>query len=190
MLILKRKEIVAASLVLLIGMAGYLNWHYQDVVRVTDGESYIETGKKLGEAKYVMNTEEVEEKTTEPASDPKPKASADYFEQSKSDRETARAKSLEVLNETAANENFDKEIRKKAQEQIIKIADEVQSESAIENLAKAKGYDKICVYESEENVNVTVQKDGFSDTAAAKILDIVTQQLKISPNKVKIVEVK
>ena len=52
-MILKRKEIVAASLVLLIGIAGYLNWSYQDTIHITDGESFIETGKKLGEAQYV-----------------------------------------------------------------------------------------------------------------------------------------
>ena len=53
MLVLKKKELVAAALVVLIGVAGYLNWSYQDTVRVTDGADYIETGKKLGEAQYV-----------------------------------------------------------------------------------------------------------------------------------------
>ena len=53
MLVLKKKEIIAAALVVMIGVAGYLNWSYQDTVRVTDSENYIQTGKKLGEAKYV-----------------------------------------------------------------------------------------------------------------------------------------
>ena len=57
-MVFKKKEIIAASLVVLIGMAGYLNWSYQDTIQVTDGESYIETGKKLGEAQYVANVEE------------------------------------------------------------------------------------------------------------------------------------
>ena len=48
-MVLKKKEIIAASLVVLIGVAGYLNWSYQDTIRVQDGESYVETGKKLGE---------------------------------------------------------------------------------------------------------------------------------------------
>ena len=99
-------------------------------------------------------------------------------------------KALDILNQTATNESFDKEIRKKAQEQILAIANNVQNENSIENIAKAKGYDNICVYISEDNVNITVQKDGFSDKDAAKIQDIATQHLKISPNKIKIVEVK
>ena len=35
-MVLKKKEIIAASLVVLIGVAGYLNWSYQDTIRVQD----------------------------------------------------------------------------------------------------------------------------------------------------------
>ena len=191
-MILRRKEIVAAALVVLVGMAGYLNWHYQDTITVRDGESYVEAGKRLGEATYVMNDEEVEETKAEKEAAPvnSPDAVADYFENSRSEREISRSKSLDILNETAANESFDTEIRRKAQDKIISLAENVQNEAEIENLARAKGYDKICVYISEENVNITVQKDEFSEADAAKIQEIATEQLKISPNQIKIVEVR
>ena len=185
-MILRRKEIVAAALVVLVGMAGYLNWHYQDTITVRDGESYVEAGKRLGEATYVMNEEKVEEPKAATTSD----AVEDYFENSRSEREISRSKSLDILNETAANESFDTEIRRKAQDKIICLAENVQKEAEIENLARAKGYDKICVYISEENVNITVQKDEFSEADAAKIQEIATEQLKISPNQIKIVEVR
>ena len=48
MMTFRKKEIVAASLVVLIGMAGYLNWSYQDTIHVRDNESYVETCKMLG----------------------------------------------------------------------------------------------------------------------------------------------
>ncbi len=188
MMILRRKEIIAAAMVVLIGMAGYLNWQYRDNISVKDGASYVETGKKLGEAQYVMNNDVSVEKQAEEDRDSA--ENGNYFEKAKAERETARAKSLDVLNQTAANKEFDTEIRKKAQEQILKIADAVQNESSIENIARAKGYDKICVYISEDNVSITVQKDEFTDADAAKIQDIATQQIKISPNKIKVVEVK
>lgn len=63
-MVLKKKEIIAASLVVLIGVAGYLNWSYQDTIRVHDGESYVETGKKLGEAQYVSSDTVAEETST------------------------------------------------------------------------------------------------------------------------------
>ena len=55
MLVLKKKEIVATALVAMIGVAGYLNWSYQDVLQVSDGGEYVETGKKLGEAQLVSS---------------------------------------------------------------------------------------------------------------------------------------
>jgi len=193
MMVLRRKELVAASLVVLIGMAGYLNWHYQDTITVRDGESYVEAGKRLGEAQYVMNTEEVDadvlKNETKEAEQIKENKNVNYFESARSEKEISRSKSLEILNQTASNKEFDKEIRKKAQEEILKIASDVESETNIENIAKAKGFDKICVFISEDKVNITVQKDEFSESDAAKIQEIATEQLKISPNQIKIVEV-
>ncbi len=190
MMVLRRKEIVAAALVVLVGMAGYINWHYQDTITVRDGESYVEAGKRLGEAKYVMNDEEVEESNAEKNVTENVQSDENYFEKADAEREESRAKSLEILNQTAANESFDSEIRKKAQDRILQISEDVQNEVKIENLARAKGFDKICVYISEENVNITVQKDEFTESDAAKIQEIATEQLKITPNKIKVVEVK
>ena len=97
MMVLKKKEIIAASLVVLIGLAGYLNWSYQDTVNVRDGESYIETGKKLGEAQYVNSVEEVEENgEAQEASENTETVSGDsgYFEQARLDKEKSRHAAL------------------------------------------------------------------------------------------------
>ena len=194
-MVLKKKEIIAASLVVLIGVAGYLNWSYQDTIRVQDGESYVETGKKLGEAQYVSSdTEDDGEQATdsqesnvtiETASD-----SGNYFEQAKMNKETSRSKSLEILNQTAENESFDADIRKKAGDKILEEANNVQKESEIESIAQSKGYSEICVYVDGSEANIMVRKDGFSDEDVVKLTSIATEQLKISAQNIKIVEVK
>ncbi|HIU47819.1 MAG TPA: SpoIIIAH-like family protein [Candidatus Avimonoglobus intestinipullorum] len=208
MMVLKRKEIIAAALVVLIGVAGYLNWSYQDTIRVTDGDSYIETGKKLGEAQYVnSNQEDVEDGATAENTAAENQAaegenqeentetqetaanSGDYFVEAKLEKESARSKALEILNQTAANESFDRETREKAQEQILSTAKNVEKEAAIENIAKAKGYPDISVYIDGEEVNIIVRKDGFSEEDVAKIKDIATEQLGISGKNIKIVQV-
>ena len=209
-LVLKRKEIVAASLVLLIGIAGYLNWSYQDSIQVSDGESYIETGKKLGEAQYVSSVEEnVEENTEESVAENTEDGAEDteeskeastvesvedtsgnYFERSRMERESARSKSMEILNATAANTSFDEEIRKKAGEKIINITSEIEAENQIESIAQSKGYSEICVYASDNSVRITVRKDGFCEDDVIKLTEIATDVLNLSANCVKIVEVK
>ncbi|MCI5605143.1 MAG: SpoIIIAH-like family protein [Clostridia bacterium] len=207
-MVLKKKEIIAAALVVLIGTAGYLNWSYQDTIHVTDGESYIETGKKLGEAQYVNSVEEVEE-NSQTAAPENTKAdnqetsnnesgavvettvdTGGYFEQAKIDKENSRAKSLEILNQTAENVNFDEEIRKKAGEQILNTASNVEKETEIESIAQSKGYSEICAYVDENGVNIMVRKEGFANEDVVKLTDIATAELGISAKDVKIIEVR
>lgn len=196
-MIFKKKEAVAAALVVLIGMAGYLNWSYQDTISVTDGESYIETGKKLGEAQYVSNTEngieenkdEENEETEEVANTEIVKDDGNYLEQAKLNRETARSRALEILNSTAENESFDSETRKKAGDKIIETAELTERENSVEGIAQSKGYNQICVYCDDGVANIVVKKDGFNDDDVVKLTEIATEALKISSNNVKIVAV-
>ncbi len=218
MMVLKKKEIIAAALVVLIGMAGYLNWSYQDSIKVTDGDSYIETGKTLGEAQYVNADAEATEdensdesaQTEETVKNQEDEAEGEaadgdvpdgvtvetasddggYFSQAKLNKEASRAKSLEILNQTASNESFDQEIRQKAGDQIIAVADNVEKESQIESIAQSKGYEEICVFVDEDEANVMVRKDGFGKDDVVKLTEIVTEQLDSSAQNIKIVEVK
>ena len=177
MMVLKRKEIVATALVVLIGVAGYLNWSYQDVLQVSDGGEYVETGKKLGEAQLV-------------SSDTQAEHIDDYFEQARKNRENSREKALDILNETAANESFDAETRKKAQNEILSLASCAQSEASIENTIRAKGYENCCVHIDGSSVSILVKKDGLTDQDAQKLTEIATGALGISRSNVKIIPVK
>ena len=207
MMVLKRKEIIAAALVVMIGVAGYLNWSYQDTIRVTDGEAYSETGKKLGEAQYVSTTKNDEdadkadskddkkdgkkaEKKNNQTDDQTKSTSADYFTEARLEKESSRSKSLEILNQTAANESFDADIRQKAQNQILKMAEDVEKESMIEKVAQAKGYQEVAVYIDGDSVKLIVKKDSLNEQDVAKLKDIIVEQTGISPQNIKIVEMK
>lgn len=206
MMILKRKELVAAALVVLIGVAGYLNWSYQDEIRVTDGELYTETGKKLGEAQYVSTTKsDAEEndkdndnikendkaaKGKKSESKAEQTASTDSFASARLEKENARSKALEILNQTAANESFDDDTRKQAQERILKTASDIEKENTIETIAKAKGFPEIAVYIDGNSVDMLVKKANLSETDVAKLKDIASEQLNIGTKDIKIVEVK
>ncbi len=192
MMVLKKKEVVAGALVVLIGVAGYLNWSYQDTVRVTDGESYLEEVKKLGEAEFVNSekddvddTEAPEEKAEETVA-----PTAEYFTEAKLSKDNSRSKALEILNQTAVNESFDSEVRKQAQNKIISIADSTEKEAIIENVAKAKGYKDISVYIDGESVEIIVKKSNFSSEDVKTIKEIVTSELDTSAKNIKIIEAK
>ena len=204
MLVLKKKEIVAAALVVLIGVAGYLNWSYQDTVRVTDGADYIETGKKLGEAQYVnadadavsensTNAEIAKADTSKKENEQKDntaQSSEDYFALAKMEKESSRSKALEILNKTAENESFDEETRKNAQQKILDMASNAEKETIIEGVAKAKGYNNISVYIDGESADIIVEKENFGEKDAQVLKEITTEQLGIAPSNIKIVQKK
>lgn len=187
MMVLKKKEVVATALVVLIGVAGYLNWSYQDTIRVTDGGSYLEEVKKLGEAEYVSTDktdvpdEEESEETT---------AEASYFTEAKLSKDNSRSRALEILNQTATNESFDGEVRKQAQNKIVQMAENTEKEAIIENIARAKGYKDISVYIDGDNVEIIVKKKGFSSGDVKTIKEIVASELSTSAKNIKIIESK
>lgn len=203
MMILKKKEIIAAALVVLIGCAGYLNWSYQDTMTVTDGESYIETGRRLGEAQLVNseaeNVEAVEEKTEETAKEENTEEVAvetqsdndgNYFENARYERENSRSKSLEILNQTCGNDSFDEETRRKAGDKIIAETDNINAEQEIESIAQSKGYSEICAYVTEDSASVMVRKENFGEEDAIKLCELVSERTNLSADAVRIVEVK
>ncbi|MBQ3427598.1 MAG: SpoIIIAH-like family protein [Clostridia bacterium] len=190
-MILKKKEIIAASLVVLIGLAGYLNWSYQDTVRVKDNESYVETGKILGEAEMVSSSNEMEDDAEPAAEDAAAQPeSAAYFAEAKQKREEARAAAMEALKAVSEDDKADEETRASAGQRLAECAEYIRLESSIENVAAAKGYEDICVYINEGTAVVTVKTEGLTDTDAAIISDIVTSTACIEPSGIRLIEVK
>lgn len=183
MMILKKKEVIAASLVVLIGLAGYLNWSYQDTVSVRDNDSYLQTGKMLGEAEMVSSTNEGTEKE-------EPDTAVVNFDEAKTKREEARAAAMEILKSTSQDESADEASRALAGEKLVKCAENIELENTIESVANAKGYPQICAYINEGAAVLTVKSDGLSGDDTAKICEIVTDTAGIGMDKIKIVEVK
>lgn len=197
MMVLKKKEIVAAALVVLIGVAGYLNWSYQDTTHVTDGGSYIEEAKKLGEAEYVSgektdvtDTSQPENSAEEAKAEETSAAPTEYFTEAKLSKDNSRSKALEILNQTATNESFDSDVRKQAQNKIVSIAENTEKETIIENVARAKGYKDISVYIDGDSVEVIVKKSDFSGNDVKTIKEIITSELDTSAKNIKIIESK
>lgn len=209
-MILKKKEIIAASLVLLIGMAGYLNWSYQDTVHVEDNESYVETGKILGEAEMVSSNNEVTEEETELpseteavetgalATDPETNSETDpetdvggtYFAEARMKRENARAAAMESLKESSEDESLDEDTRRMARERLIECAENIETESQIENIAAARGFSDVCVYINNDSVTMTVKTEGLSPEDVEKLTDAIVSNTDVSADNVTIIEVK
>ncbi len=183
-MILKKKEVIAAALVVMIGLAGYLNWSYQDTVKVRDNEDYIETGKLLGEAEMVSSTNEETKKEETP-----PENTA-YFEDAKANRESARASAMETLKATSEDSQADEKTRALAGEKLVGCAKDIELENTIEAVAESKGYKELVVYLNEGSAIVTVRSEGLGENDIKVISEIIMETAGTPMDKIKIIEVK
>ena len=191
---MRRKEIVAASLVVLIGMAGYLNWSYRDTIQVRDNESYIETGKKLGEAQYVNSVSddadavevakesEVEEETEDALFEGFWKNSGGETE-SETEAEGAEEDSAEASKHSGAVESDDDYFeqarieREQARSKSIEILNATAQNEALDEGTRAKAGDEIIAaaknVECEQSIESIAQSKGYSEVCAVVSSDSV-----------------
>ena len=171
-MVFKKKQMTLIMLAVLICIAGYLNFAY-------GGEKQSEeTGEKyMGEAKLVSNMDEEQD------------TSDDFFATARLERESGRSKSIETFNSIINNENADAGSKQSAQEGILELADNTETESAIENLIKARGFlDAVC-YINNGQANVVVKAESLDEAQVAVISEIVTEQTSIPTEKIKVVEI-
>lgn len=179
MMILKKKEIIAASLVVLIGMAGYLNWSYQDTVRVRDNESYVQTGKTLGEAEMVSSNNNVDETSgeAEGAETSAPEAAAEETSQTENQTEaeqTASDQSAQTGTDGEGTETMyfeeakmNREAARSAAMETLKAA---SSDSAMDEATRALAGEKLvacaAAMELENQIESIAAAKGFADVCA------------------------
>lgn len=176
MIIVRKRQVAAIALILLIGVAGYLNLN----IRNSEGDAnisvmYNEAAKRLGEAKMVNSTENVKN---------------DYFTTAKLEREKKRDESIEMLTEILNSPGADSESKQNAQEQIALLAKFTDCEVSAENMIRAKGYSDCLVFMGENVTSIAVMTEGLDATAAAAITQIAVDTGACTPEQVKIMEIK
>lgn len=118
----------------------------------------------------------------------KDEATSDYFAQTVLSRQQARDEAIEVLQSVAQSTSALPEAVEAALADIAKIADDIEAESKIETLVKAKGLEDCIAVISDGNATVIVKTDGLLPSQVAQINEIVYEQSGILPTNLKIVE--
>ena len=166
MMVVKKKQLAVAALAVIIGTAGYIN----------AGKNTEESGKKyLGEAQLVTSQEEMQEEK-------------DFFAQARLDREAGRSRSIETYNAVLENENSDEAAKASAQQGVLELAQNTETETAVENLLRARGFEDAVCYINGDMANVVVKTQMLDSESAAQISEIVSAQSGIAQEKIKIME--
>ena len=166
-------HLTVAVMVVALGAAIWLNSKYLP-----------SSTKYLGEASYVSTSSDEEAVQTSA------KVETDYFTTAKSDREKSRKEAIETIEETLKSDKLTDEDKKSAISKTEKIAENLKTEINIENLLKAKGFEKALAIISDEEINIVISSDGLTTANTLQIQDIVTSQTKIDLSKIKIIPIK
>ena len=115
-------------------------------------------------------------------------ATSDYFAQTVLSRQQARDEAIEVLQSVAQSDSALPEAVEAALADIAQIAEDIEAESKIETLVKAKGLEDCIAVISDGNATVIVKTEGLLASQVAQINEIVYEQSGILPTNLKIVE--
>ena len=179
MFVVRKRQIAALSLILLIGVAGYLNLSIKNGdVDPNIAVMFDTASKKLGEAKMVSSSGGEES------------ATSNYFTNAKMEREKKRDESIEMLSEILNSEGSDEVSKENARIQIELLAKFTESEVAAENLIKAKGYEDCIVFMGENVTSIAVMTEGLNEIDAASITQIAVDTGACTAEEVKIMEIK
>jgi stage III sporulation protein AH len=181
---LKRKQIVVLSLVIMVVIAGYIQYSYKkSSVSTMDKDS-----GKVGEAVFVDNntTQSTGNTVSKASSDVKASKQAnDFFTQAKLDKEVARSKDTDDLRQITEDVNAPQESKNKAYDNMMSIIGDSEKELKIETLVKKIGFDDVIALLSDDSsVDVIVKAPSMTTSQIAQISDIVSREAKVDMNNI------
>lgn len=195
MFVLRKRQVLTLSLMLLIGISGYLNYSLKDETEEPGiSVMYQQATKKLGEAKMVASSEETEAVPTgstvkSGAKNNETKVGDDYFANARTERDKSRSASMESYKEIISG-NGDGAAKEQATKALAELTKFTEAEAAAEQLIRAKGYGECVVFMNTSGTSVAIKTNGLNEIDAAVILDLVAQSGAVNPESIKIVEIK
>lgn len=184
-----KRQLILASLVVALGAAVYLNWQFSDNHGL-DNTSIIESTRELGEARYVNTSNISENPNTLGLPESTSAQTKKFFAEASSNRQKNRDLALEKLKSLASSQNINDEIKNEIAKQSEAISKNIQQESNIENLIKAKGFGECLVFIQNDECSVIVSPGNLNENTAIVIKDIISGQSGIKNDKIKITEAK
>lgn len=173
-LILGKKQIVIASLTVLLGAAVAVNF----IVSGAKGRELVQPAAEVsgtyGEAAYVSDGAD----------------SDAYFAQARLDKQASRDEAAEVLASVYQGGDLTVDELGLVAEDAVNLSGLIESENKIESLLRAQGFDDALCYLSGNGANIIVKTSGLDAAGAAKIKSALLSEVEVSSDKITIVEVK
>ncbi len=174
--VLTLSQVVVAAMVLVLGAAIWLNTKYSGDI----------TSKKI---KYMGESTLVNEDVSPDAVQTGAKIEEDYFTAAIADRDKAYKEAQQTAEQLLNDIEAENSVKQGAADTLAALAERKVSETKIESVLKAKGFEKSLAVISDGSVTVIVKAKELSASQTVQIQDAVTTLAGVNLNNIKIVTV-
>ncbi|MCL2171221.1 MAG: SpoIIIAH-like family protein [Defluviitaleaceae bacterium] len=203
MFTVKRNHVIISALVIMIAVAGYLNFtdsgNDYDPGFATTNDDHIAAlvlddyaaqpaaimGNLFSDWQNVSTTHDTRIAThNQPSGDREPgqavfvnsRDDSSFFIQAKLSREQARSSQKASLTDMINNSNVEREIRAEAAARHLDLQSRIERETAAEALIESKGFGEVYVRIGDNSVDVVVNKPHLTDPELAQIEDTIRRK--------------
>ncbi len=188
MKIIKKSQIAVLSILLMVGVAGYINYKYNPIREKNLGQTMYVNGKdsftydKVGI--YSDNSSNTNDETTTKSNKNDDSTLAVF----KYDRDNMYSELSENYNSVIKNEKSSEKEIKEYQQKLSEIIKQKNLIIMVENVIKAKGIEDIVIIPTNnDNINVVIKsKEDLTQQQIAQIQQILVDQLGANANKISI----
>lgn len=184
-MILGKRHIILAALVLVLGIAVYITWTMGG-----DGDfsltDQLTAGKNYGDAQFV-GTGDADGSGTEGAVDVNAGASS-FFSEARLTRQQTRDSAVETLTQMFQDSSLSEEQKAQLAIKAAGVAQSIETEGKIENLIKAKGFSDCIVYIDGDRVDAIIKTGGLLKEEVAQITDILVAETGALQENISITE--
>lgn len=185
---IKKNHIIITALAIMIAAAGYINYagDLNNIIKIKDKESSAVSSDNVTTDNNLAD--EDTDFTDEPGTVILTSAGikSEAVAAARLNREQVRASSIENLKSIADDAGIAEDAKKAAVEQLAKLENNADKETAIELLLSAKGFDSSVVTVSDTNVDAVINVSELSDTDKAQIEDIIKRKTGFAADKITI----
>ncbi len=193
-MVLKKRQLLTATLVIALGAAVAVNWYYNNS-NLQSNEEVPYTNESvsgnLGDSILVAGTVEHKDDTEVTTENTANNSESDaYFSQAKLKRSEANDRISDEIEDILENETLaDRDISK-----LETLFDDYQgiikAQSDAENLIIAKTGCECLVIINEDSCQVIMEKNSLNDTIILQITEIIEKNTNISAENLSIIEIK
>ena len=181
------RTVIVSCFVLLVCAAAYTDYNIGRKTDLPTGE-YLYTSsengertKILGEATFVDSNAKTEETMAQNNYDT-------YFSAMQTNREKSRDEAVQMLQVVVDSADSMPDIKEKAFNEMITIANNITLEANIQSMVMAKGFEDCLAVINGDNLNVIVKTSGLLTNEVAQITEIAMNESGFPAERIKIVE--